>query len=101
MTQEASRRPALAANDNTPMGSKSKNMARGQGTPARYVYVGREPAMDAESGARTAKVARLPALVIATDLPKTIPILPDEVALIRGYMADLVSRILANDNEPT
>jgi hypothetical protein len=38
--------------------------------------------------------------VIVTNLPERLPILPEEVALIRGFMGDLVSRILANDNEP-
>jgi hypothetical protein len=37
---------------------------------------------------------------IVTNLPEALPILPEEIALIRGFMGDLVSRILANDNEP-
>lgn len=39
--------------------------------------------------------------IITTNLPEILPILPEEIALIGGTMADLVSRILANDNEPS
>ncbi len=38
--------------------------------------------------------------LITTSLPQILPILPDEIALIRGTMADLLCQILANDNEP-
>lgn len=39
--------------------------------------------------------------LINTNLPEILPILPEEIALIGWTMADLVSRILANDNEPS
>jgi hypothetical protein len=34
-----------------------------------------------------------------TDLPEKLGIMSGEVALIRGFMGELVGRILANDNE--
>jgi len=37
--------------------------------------------------------------LITTNLPEILPILPEEIVLIGGTMADLVNRILANDNE--
>jgi len=41
-----------------------------------------------------------PGLVVVTDLPEKLPVLPQEVALIRAYLPDLLARIAANDNEP-
>lgn len=38
-------------------------------------------------------------VVIMTDLPERLPVLPEELALVQGYMEDLVSSILANDNQ--
>jgi len=55
-------------------------------------YVGHTP----KNGARKVWAPTL----ITTNLPGILPILPEEIALIGGTMADLVSRIIANDNEP-
>ncbi|MBL8642421.1 MAG: hypothetical protein JNK21_00700 [Rhodospirillaceae bacterium] len=41
-----------------------------------------------------------PKLTVVTDLPDKLPVLPQEVALIRAYLPDLLARIAANDNEP-
>jgi len=41
-----------------------------------------------------------PGLIVVTDLPEKLPVLPQEVALIRAYLPDLLARIAANDNEP-
>jgi hypothetical protein len=39
-------------------------------------------------------------LTVVTDLPERLPVLPQEVALIRAYLPALLARIAANDNEP-
>jgi hypothetical protein len=54
----------------------------------------------AASVRRDSKAGSCRALRIFTNLPERLPILPQELALIQGYMGDLVSGILANDNEP-
>lgn len=41
-----------------------------------------------------------PKLTVLTDLPEKLPVLPQEVALIRAYLPDLLARIADNDNEP-
>jgi len=54
----------------------------------------------AASIGRDSKAAGCGAPRIFTDLPERLPILPQEIALIQGYMGDLVSQIIANDNGP-
>ena len=39
-------------------------------------------------------------LAVFTDLPESLPVLPQEVALIRAYLPALLARMAANDNEP-
>jgi hypothetical protein len=90
---------ARAANDNAPTGAAPEDTPRGQGAPARYVYVGAGPAAAIEADAPVPRKPRPAILTIATDLPESLPILSGEVALIRGFMADLVARTLANDND--
>jgi len=60
--------------------------------PVSHVYVPET----LKAGARKAR--RL--VRITTNLPKNLPILPEEMALVQANLADLVSSILANDNEP-
>jgi hypothetical protein len=59
---------------------------------ARHVYV--EPA---RSSARTSR----PAHTLFCDLPSPLPVLPQEVALIRAYLPALLELIAANDNDPS
>jgi hypothetical protein len=91
----ASRR---SANDNAPAPAGAKNMVHGQDTSHLYVQDAKkhEPEKMAPSRAR----GTWKPTCIYTDLSQKLPVLPEEIALIRGYMGDLVGRILANDNEP-
>ena len=40
------------------------------------------------------------ALKVSSDWPSVVPITTAELCLLETYMADLVSEIVANDNEP-
>lgn len=97
-------------NDNAPLGVTEVGPAAGNPIAhvyvkvdeqeAPYVYVP-SPARLAPRNAPDRAIRNVwAAPVIVTNLPERLPILPEEVALIRGFMGDLVSRILANDNEP-
>jgi hypothetical protein len=40
-------------------------------------------------------------LKVLSDLPDRLPVLPQEVALIRSYLPALLALIAANDNDPS
>lgn len=85
------RQRAASINDNTPLRGDRGEAANA----ASHVYVGKpEPTA---SCARTR--ARWQPVSIVTEFPARIPVMPEEVALIKGSLADLVGRILANDND--
>jgi len=67
--------------------------------PHVYVQTDQNPVPDCAPVPTYKRAVRIPP-VIVTNLPEMIPILPEEIALIRRFMGELVSRILANDNEP-
>ena len=94
------------ANDNAPIRVGAQNTAENT-SPSNdvlHLYVQNAhqgatsdavPGADApirETGRRT---------VIMSNLPEQLPILAEEIALVQSFMADLVSQIIANDNEPT
>lgn len=93
------------ANDNAPARAvaedMAENMAPAKGVSHLYVQnAGMGAALEVESRT-TAPIrkARGP-IIIMSNLPEHLPILSEELALVQGYMADLVSQIIANDNEP-
>lgn len=99
MRQRKQTTPARAANDNAgPARATIKNMAHGQGDS--HLYVQEPKKHDAEHMAKTRARGTWERVTVYTDLPESLPVLPEEIALIRGFMGDLVSRIIANDNEP-
>lgn len=67
--------------ENSPIGAKFENTDPQKGSAHLYVTLG------------TAKVK------VLTNFPEKLPVLNSEVAIIRGYMGELVNSILANDNE--
>lgn len=98
MKQRKQKTSIRSANDNDPSHGGAENMADGQGVSHLYVQEGEKHEPENTSSARargTWKPTR-----IYTDLPENLPIMPEEIALIQGFMGDLVSAILANDNEP-
>jgi len=110
MRQSRQNHRTIPANDNVELGAKGRAAHvyvpnAGAGTTgkqnASHVHVP-EPRAKAHTGQTSKNGARsawTPTL-ITTNLPEILPILPEEIALIGGTMADLVRRVLANDNEP-
>ena len=114
-----------AVNDNSsaPSGPEDRGP---QGAPeAAHVYVGSEtlaansnegahvyvqsgknmgscflPAPKGEAAQSTQDVPGA-GLKIFSDFPHTLPILPEEIALIETYLLDLIAKVHANDNEET
>jgi hypothetical protein len=98
---KSGKRPS-AANDNARIGATRGRIApEGAGSHV-YVYGGESEPAEAGTGSPDYAPIRKaqPSLTIVTNLPETVPILPGEIATIRGFMGDLVARILANDNDP-
>jgi len=98
MKQRKQKTSIRSANDNHPSHAGAENMAHGRDVSHLYVQEAEEHEPENTSDARargTWKATR-----IYTDLPENLPIMPEEIALIRGFIGDLVSAILANDNEP-
>ena len=98
MKQRKQKTSIRSANDNQPSHGGPENMAHGQGVSHLYVQESEkhQPENTSIAPARsTWKPTR-----IYTDLLKNLLITAAESALIRGFMGDLVSAILANDNEP-
>jgi len=92
------RTTAAPANDNIRIGGTAENIV--SENHGSHVYV-RDEAGDVTSILPKSVARKVwTAPIIVTNLPERLPILPEEIALIRGFMSDLVSRILANDNEP-
>ena len=50
------------------------------------------------SEANVTKHSKPEITITFNDWPNTLPVLPEEVALIEAYMPDLISTIIANDN---
>jgi hypothetical protein len=95
MRQSRQNHRTIPANDNVELGAKGRSA---------HVYV-----PEAHAKACSPHMGHIPKngagklwapTLITTNLPEILPILPEEIALIGGTMADLVRRILANDNEP-
>jgi len=90
----------IPTNDNAPIRGTAENMI--QSESVSHLYVGNDvclPTSEAPRGSSARKIGTW--FTVTTNWPERLPILPEEIALIRGYMGDLVSHILANDNEPT
>lgn len=98
MKQRKQKTSIHPANDNEPGHPVAENKAHGQGVSHLYVQEAEKHEPENTGGAR-ARGAWTPTRIY-TDLPENLPILPEEIALIRGFMGDLVGGILANDNEP-
>ena len=43
--------------------------------------------------------ARGTKITVLTDLPDALPVLPEEITLVKRYLSDLVAMIAANDDE--
>ena len=93
--KSASIRPA---NDNAPTPTGGENTSHGQG--GSHLYVQKPQKHEPENTAEQRARGPWTPTCIYTDLPEALPVLPEEIALLRGFMGDLVGRILANDNEP-
>lgn len=90
-----------AANDNARIGAAVENTAHLESAPHVYLEKPKiSPTSPTFPESRTRIRATWEPTRIITNLPEKLPILPEEVALIRGFMGELVSSILANDNEP-
>lgn len=98
MKQRKQKTSIRSANDNQPSHAGAENMAHVQGDSHLYVQEAEKHEPENTSGTRARGTWKAPR--IYTDLPENLPIMPEEIALIRGFMGDLVSAILANDNEP-
>jgi len=87
-----------SANDNQPPHDGVEAMTHDQGVS--HLYVQKRKKHDPKNmGVARAQSTQAPT-VIYTNLPQNLPVLPEEIALLRGFMGDLVAGILANDNEP-
>ncbi len=87
-----------SSNDNQRPHDSVEAMTDGQGVSHLYVRKLKKHGPKNMGGAR-AQSTQAPT-VIYTNLPQNMPVLPEEIALLRGFMGDLVAGILANDNEP-
>ena len=98
MKQRKQKTSVRPANDNHPSHAEAKNMAHGQDVAHLYVQEAEKHEPENMGNARARGTWR--PTRIYTNLPENLPILPEEIALIQGFMGDLVSAIIANDNEP-
>jgi hypothetical protein len=89
--------PRTSVNDNAPPAVAAKDIGHGQ--DVSHLYVQKPEKHGAEMPRRAAAGTWKPTQIY-TDLPANLPIMPEEIALLRGFMGDLVSRIIANDNDP-
>lgn len=87
-----------SANDNQPPHGSAETTAHGQGVS--HLYVQKPEKHEPKATDRTRAQGTRTPTVIYTNLPQNLPVLPEEIALLRGFMGDLVAGILANDNEP-
>lgn len=87
-----------SANDNQPSHDYLETVADGQGVS--HLYVQKPKKHDPKNTSQARAQSTSTPTVIYTDLPQSLPVLPEEIALIRGFMGDLAAGILANDNEP-
>lgn len=105
MKRHPKTQPVSPANDNVPVRAVTEDTAENMAPPkgVLHVYVqnadnGPVVGVESGSGAPIRKV-RSPTTIM-TNLPERLPILSEEVALVQGFLADLVSQIIANDNDP-
>lgn len=78
--------PENSANDNVALEVLGRSSV--QAGPASHVYE-----FTAEEPRKPKKIR------ITTNVPGNLPIISQEIALIEGFMSELISHILANDNE--
>lgn len=101
MTQGPEPESAPPVNAKAHIRASAENMSPSNGTAHVYVHNAQKASVSTEASTIGAPVRKAQGrVVIMTNLPERLPVLPEEMALVQGYLDDLVSAILVNDNEP-
>ena len=82
-----------------PIGVKFEILAGNEGVGAETPIGGEFENLDIQSANTSASQGK-PRITVFSKFPEKLPVLKSEIALIRGFMGELVNSILANDNEP-